>query len=82
MLVGVRTCAILLYMTHSTPSAPWVLYLIARLCSVLNVLHLNCVLLKSLLGLAANLQLTSDSIKRGLRGRLELTFCSSAVCFG
>lgn len=72
MLVGVRARAILLYMTHSTPSASRVLNLIARLCAVLNVVYLNCVLFKSLLGLTANLQLTSASIKHGLRERLEV----------
>lgn len=72
MLVGVRARAILLYMTHSTPSASRVLNLIARLCTVLNVVYLNCVLFKSLLGLTANLQLTSASIKHGLRERLEV----------
>lgn len=72
MLVGVRARAILLYMTHSTPSASWVLNLIAWLCTVLSVVYLNCVLFKSLLGLAANLQLTSTSIKHRLRGRLEV----------
>lgn len=70
MLVGVHARAILLYMTYSTPSASWILNLIARLCTVLNVVYLNCVLFKSLLGPTANLQLTSASIKHGLRGRL------------
>lgn len=72
MLVGVCARAVLLYMTHSMPSASWILNLIARLCTVLNVVFPNCVLFKSLLGLTANLQLTSTSIKHGLRGRLEI----------
>lgn len=79
MLVGVRARAILLYMTHSTPSASRVLNLIARLCTVLSVVYLNCVLFKSLLGLTANLQLTSASIKHGLRERLEVLWRSVLV---
>lgn len=82
MLVGVHTRPILLYMTHSAARASWVLDLIARLCSVLNVPHLDCVLFKSLLGLTANLQPASASIRLGLRRRLGPGSRSPAVCFG
>lgn len=70
---------ILLYMTHSTPSASWVLNLIARLCTVLSVVYLNCVLFKKSVRpdskFAAHVRFHQPWAPRKIGG-------SSAVCFG